>query len=214
MKHSRPLSSAMRRIFSPVSGLFTLLILLGYAHTEINGARAFRSSMADIPVIAPEGRPVISQESVDLALVLYGIEIPGSAEHPLLDPKLSDRGLTTRATFLEKALVTVGPAAFSSWALLGSTLAHELEIHCEQNFLAIYFMDLAGLDGTGAAERQAYAHELTDAVRFGLDSDDSHLIADTMEYYYPENGGGAPRLMSPAVRNWLAKNVIHGSQGL
>lgn len=171
--------------------------------------------MSTVAVVAPEGRPPVTQESIDLAMALYGIQTPHSSEAPKLDMQLLDRGLTTRATFLERAIVTIGPAAFSSWGLLGSTLAHELEVHCEQNFLAIFFMDLVGLDGTGAAERQAYVHELRNAARFGLEVEDADLIADTMEYYYPETATGlAPKIMPSAVRNWLARNVIHGKPGL
>src|SRR5690606_19202846 len=107
-------------------------------------------------------------ESIDLAIAMFGIEVPASAEWPVLDKKIEDRGLTTRGAFMDKAKVTIGPAAFTSWALLGSTLAHELEVHCQQNFLFIYLMDLVGLDGTGEAERQAYRHELTNAKRFSL----------------------------------------------
>jgi hypothetical protein len=190
---------------------------IAYAHTERSQADAFAGAMSQVAIVAPTGRPPLTQESIDLALALYGVRVPTTAEHPVLDMKLADRGLTMRATFLEKAVVTVGPAAFASWGLLGSTLAHELEIHCQQNFLAIYFMDTVGLDGTGAAERQAYLHELANAERFGLARFDAQLIADTMDYFYPETGPSAfvgPKFMPRSVRNWLAKNVIHGASGL
>jgi hypothetical protein len=183
-----------------------------HSHNEVQEQRAYRRQVGQVIVKAPEGLPPMNQESVDLALVLYGIEIPSGTDHPKFDPELRDRGLTTRGAFMEKAQVTVGPAAFSSWALLGSTLAHEIEVHCQQNFLAIYLMDAVGLDGTGAAERQAYIHELRGAKRFGLMGDDAELIADTMEYYYPEKAQG--RLGMPGVvRNWLARNFLRAERG-
>lgn len=216
MESLRPDAQASCRVLFPVVvGTFVALMLgvLGYAHFQVMRAETFADEMRAVSVVAPEGRPEVSQESIDLAIVMYGILVPSSSEHPTLDPKLSDRGLTTRATFLEKAIVTVGPAAFESWGLLGSTLAHELEIHCQQNFLAIYLMDAIGLDGTGAAERQAYVHELRNADRFGLGGADADLIADTMEFFYPDTG--VSRISMPGtIRNWLARNVLHGQPRL
>ena len=81
--------------------------------------------------------------------------------------------------------VTVGPAAFESWGLLGSTLAHELEVHCQQNFTYIRLLDLLGLDGTLKAEREAYQHELSNAGRFHLGEVERENIKATMDFYYP-----------------------------
>lgn len=186
-----------------------VLCLLGMrkAHTEVDAKRLFVQRVSRVAVVAPQTPPELTQESIDLALVLFGIIVPNAAEHPRFDADLSDRGLTTRGAFMEKAIVTIGPSAFTSWALLGSTLAHELEVHCQQNFLMIYVMDTVGLDGTGEAERQAYVHELRNAKRFGLPTADADLIADTMEYYYPAHvqaRGSLPGKM----RTWLARNVL------
>lgn len=212
MESFRPYAQAFRRAMIPVVIAGSALALLGYAQVQVHEAEAFEDAMREVQVVAPAGHPEISQESIDLAIVMFGIKIPNSAEYPVLDRKLTDRGLTTRATFLEKALVSIGPAAFETWGLLGSTLAHELEIHCQQNFLAIYLMDVVGLDGTSVAERQAYVHELRNADRFGLGNGDSELIADTMEYFYPETGSS--RVSMPrTLRNWLARNVLHGQRG-
>ena len=178
------------------------------SYAEVQEQRAYHRQVAQVLVKAPEGRPPMNQDSVDLALVMYGIEVPTSANPPLFDPELKDRGLTTRGAFMDKAQVTVGPSAFSSWGLLGSTLAHEIEVHCQQNFLAIYVMDAVGLDGTGAAERQAYIHELRGAKRFGLEGDDAELIADTMDYYYPEHSSSNRFTMPRVVRAWLARNFL------
>ena len=209
MLSSRSLLIVRSSVLSLLIGS-VLWVVLG-ARSEVAERRSYLRAVAQVPVVPPEGAPEVSQESIDLALVLYGIEVPGNAEHPELDMELKDRGLTTRGAFMEKAKVTIGPAAFTSWGLLGSTLAHEIEVHCQQNFLAIYVMDLVGLDGTGAAERQAYAHELRNARRFGLDVADAEMIADTMEFYYPDgpsSGGGVPR----AVQTWLARNFLRGQR--
>ncbi len=76
--------------------------------------------------------------------------------------------------------------------------------------MAIYLMDTLGLDGTDTAERQAYAHELRNAHRFGLGVDDADMIAQTMDYYYPDDAGQR-RLMPRSVRTWLARNVLRPS---
>lgn len=138
-------------------------------------------------VVAPTSRPVYSNESINIAMAMYGIDIPSNAEQPVFDPKLSDRGLTIKRAWHRNAEVKIGSAAFSSWSLLGSTLAHELEIHCRQNFFMISLLDRLGFDGTSVAERQAYKHELIMANRFGLSKADRTFIADTVHYYYPLN---------------------------
>lgn len=182
--------------------------LVGFARVDLADRAAFDLAIAEVQVRVPAEGPRVTQESVDLAMLFYGIRLPPGAEAPLLDRELKDRGLTTRGAFFQKARVTIGPAAFSSWSLLGSTLAHELEVHCRQNFLAIWIMDLVGLSGTDEAERQAYAHELRNARRFGLDIADAELIAETMDYYYPDVAAGAKTERS--LRQWLARNLLRG----
>ena len=208
-RSSRP--TALRRLSSLLFVLVLSFFGLWHSYSEVQEQKAYRRTVALVPVKAPEGVPAQTQASVDLAMVIYGIELPSGAAAPTYDSTLRDRGLTTRGAFMAQAAVTVGPAAFTSWSLLGSTLAHEVEVHCQQNFLAIYVMDVVGLDGTGAAERQAYIHELRNAKRFGLIAEDSELIADTMEYYYPDHPTG--RLNMPGkVRNWLARNFLRSSR--
>ncbi|MCX6111540.1 MAG: hypothetical protein NTZ90_18235 [Proteobacteria bacterium] len=201
-----------------LSVLFKVVFTLGlsgavfYAHAQVEEKRAFDRSLVDIPVAAPAGVPSLNQESIDLALVLFSIDVPLGAEHPVFDPELNDRGLTSRGAFMERAHVTIGPAAFTSWALLGSTLAHELEVHCQQNFLTIYVMDFLGMDGTGAAERQAYVHELSNAKRFATNAVDIAMIADTVQFYYPERPtlGASQR----NFRSWLSATLLISSKRL
>jgi hypothetical protein len=190
-----------------VTIILSSLVLAAFsANSEIKARAAFKKEMAGVTVIPPEGKPEASQASIDLAMVMFGIEIPAGAKHPVFDPELRDRGLTARGAYSDKATVSVGPAAFSSWALLASTLGHELEVHCNQNFLFIYLMDFLRLDGTGSAEREAYVYELRNARRFGLDIKDADMIADTMEYYYPDTTGSLS--LFPGVRRWLARNLV------
>ena len=140
-------------------------------------------------VVPPTSKPPMTQESIDIAIEMFKVSIPKNATHPTLDMKLEDRGLTTLNGFGKKLEVTIGPAAFTSWAVLGSTLAHELEIHCNQNFSLIRMKDMLGLEGTNGAEREAYMHELSNSERFKLKEGDQASIRETMEYYYPVRDG-------------------------
>lgn len=196
-----------------VFGLLAFLLLSAFsANQEIHARALFESELAQIRVLPPEGSPEVSQESIDLAIAIYGIKIPNSASKPKLDINLKDRGLTSRGAYVDKADVTIGPAAFMSWSLLASTLGHELEVHCQQNFLFVYLMDVMRLDGTGSAEREAYVYELRNAKRFGLEIADAEMIAETMEYYYPERTSDLKIL--PGVKRWLARNLLTARRDL
>ncbi len=131
-------------------------------------------------------KPSVSQKSIDEAIKRFNIVIPSNTNYPTLDKTLEDRGLTTLNCRFCKLEVTIGPAAFSSWAMLGSTLAHELEVHCKQNFSLIRIKDVFGYRGSDMAEREAYLYEIANAKRFGSSADELTSIADTMNYYYPE----------------------------
>lgn len=138
-------------------------------------------------VVAPDSSPAYTDDSIATAMAMFGIQVPSNADKPYFDRTLSDRGLTIKRAWHKNAEVKIGPAAFSSWSLLGSTLAHELEVHCRQNFFMISILDRLGLDGTVIAERQAYKHELIMAERFGLSKQDRGFIRETLHYYYPLN---------------------------
>jgi len=209
----------------PSFGSLTRAVLLGFAFGAlvlvlIGASRnasvesKFWSDLRSVSTILPSTPPALSQESIDLALSFYNIRIPSGTSHPRLDTDLKDRGLTLRTLAFEDAIVTIGPAAFESWALLGSTLAHELEVHCQQNFAIIFLMDTIGLDGTGEAERQAYLHELKNARRFGLKPVDRRLIEETMAYFYPVNAPNRQKAFSARIRQVLAGSIIQSAQGL
>lgn len=171
----------------PRSASLVLLAIgiVGWAHAKSASKSEEMYAWSKAPVLAPETMPEISQESIDIAIAMFGIEVPNPMNYPTLDTALLDRGTTTRDTLSGEAIVHIGPSAFTSWGLLGSTLAHELEIHCRQNLTLITTLDLLHLDGTGMAEREGYSHELKNARRFGLSHFDRILIRETRDYYYP-----------------------------
>jgi len=167
------------------------------------------SQHASAPLSLPVGRPEVGQRSIDIAMKLYAITIPEHVKGPFYSQELEDRGLTMRRGIASDAVVYIGKEAFSSWALLGSTLAHEIEVHCRQNFLAIHFQNLSGFDGTGLAEREAYRYELAHADRFGLQQYDRELISSTVAFFYPEQENMYVQKFAP-LKLWLDRLSANG----
>lgn len=199
----------------PVTSAFIFLVLsvflLALAGKENAEQVSFANAMRSVPVTIDLPRPLPSQESVDVAMAAFGVDLGGNVNSPIFDGSLSDRGLTAGGTLDVRRSIWVGPAAFLSWGVLGSTLGHEIEIHGQQSFLAILAMDgvadvrrglsalvseeqaLAGtakeseeaLWGTWRAERTAYLYEISSANRYGLTPEEVKSIRQVMEYYYP-----------------------------
>jgi len=193
--------------------LIAMVLILNEARIEIDQSARFHSDVRRQLAVPPAGLPRPSQKSIEIAMTLYGIEVPDTAVRPRFSQQLADRGLSMREPWDDKIKVEIGPSAFTSWALLGSTLAHELEVHCKQNFVMINFLDSIGLDGTGEAERQAYMYELHNARRFGLEKYDVDLILATMNYYYPSElekrqGRRVAGQMTKTIGKWLARRFI------
>lgn len=162
------------------------IVALMIVKHNYDARRYLDETLSYASVSLPKTKPDMSQESVDKALAMFNIKVPDNVKPPFYDQKLEDRGLTTLKGWGHKLEVSVGPAAFESWGLLGSTLAHELEIHCRQNFTLIRALDLIGFNGTWDAEREAYHHELDNAERFQLTEMETFSIRSTLDFYYPE----------------------------
>ena len=210
----------MLKIISSVMSHFPLVLsvlvgcssvaVVAAALTEHMQASRYERLKAQAFVRAPEGTPTADQDSVDIAVELYAIQIPRNCDAPRFNSKIEDRGLTTGALFQSKRKVLIGSAAFTSWGILGSTIGHETEIHANQWFLGIWLKDrikknsLAARQwagrylgilkpsvkemfdaGTWSAEREAYEYELNSAKRFGLNENEQLSIRNVMNYYYP-----------------------------
>lgn len=181
------LSLAAMLLLSVILGFFVgfgFLTLASHYQTAKASSSQF-SRFAYLPEHAVSDSPILGQAAIDQAMAMFQLRLPRNAEWPLFDGELSDRGLTVKSSWLEKSRVSIGPSAFSSWAMLGSTLAHEIEVHCQQNFPLIFLGDKLGFKGSFYAEREAYEYEIRNAARFGLSEHDKNLIAATMDYYYP-----------------------------
>jgi hypothetical protein len=195
-------------------GLFLLasfgatVVFYGIKEAEVRAAEMNAVGFRYKPVQLA-GEPSPSQSDINQALEAFDIRIPKNVKGPFFSSKLEDRGLTIRKGVMSDAVVYVGAEAFSSWALLGSTLAHEIEVHCRQNFLAIHFQNISGFDGTGHAEREAYGYELAHAERFGLTVYERDLISSTMMYFYPKRQNQFVQKLEP-IRFWLDRLAASG----
>lgn len=138
------------------------------------------------PPNVPTRAPSPSQEDIDLAMKLFAIRTHKYVVGPTFDKTLVDRGLTHGTLDSPIRTVKIGPAAFTSWGMLASTLAHEIEVHAQQSFAHIRLQDMATSSelGTISAEREAYNYELKCKDRFGLSKTEAWLIEQTVEQYY------------------------------
>lgn len=194
--------------------LFTGLLAAGVtaAVNEQQSFAHYSSALRAVRVVVPAGQPELGQESIDLAMEIFSIDAPAGLGGPRYEGDLEDRGLTTGGTINTHKDVAIGPAAFTSWSILGSTLGHEIEVHAKQSFLKIIMVDkfnktqlalrkrvgkvIPGVrpsvkelfedTGTWAAEREAYQYEIRSAERFQLDPEERDSIQQVMNFYYPE----------------------------
>ena len=190
-------------------GLATGIVIIGLFEADARAKELSNFTNQVVNVRVPDGAPTASESSIKIAMKLYGIKLPTNIKGPFVDLNMEDRGLTVRKGVSSDPAVYIGREAFQSWSLLGSTLAHEIEVHCRQNFLAIHFENLAGMDGTGAAEREAYGYELANATRFGLAQYDQDLIRSTMSYFYPEQESRMAQRFAP-VKMFLNRLAANG----
>ena len=121
-------------------------------------------------LVALSATPDVSRESIETAIAAYQIKKPLTCKIDTIDHTRSDiRGVTERTAWWQPASITLTPAAFVSWGVLGSTLAHEIEVHCNQAFAVIHILNLISPElGTALAEISAYQHEINHQQRFGL----------------------------------------------
>lgn len=124
------------------------------------------------------GTPTISDESVQMAIEAFSIKAPKTCLPIKINKDATTyRGITERRAWWDSAKVTLGAPAFSSWAILGSTLAHEIEAHCAQPFAIFHALDAIHSDlGTSLAEVLAYNIEAKQKDRFNLSESEVHEV--------------------------------------
>jgi len=129
--------------------------------------------------------PYPSQASITTAMQVFQIKKSPRCKYPQFKRDVFDRGQTIFGGLLWQGIVLIGPPAFSSWGMLGSTLAHEIEVHCNQNHLFYTAIDMIGLDGHRFAEEAAYGYEISNAKRFGLNPFEMSEIEATVAELLP-----------------------------
>jgi hypothetical protein len=204
--------------FLSIHQLFSLFLassslwLLVWAQSVIQKENDFFANLRAVNVEMENGSLDADQSHIEIAMAAFSIELPTFSRDPLFDPEILDRGVTVKSIFTYHSYVSIGEPSFSSWALLASTLAHEVEIHTRQNILSIALLDLLGFNGTALAERVAYQHEVNQAERFGLNISQTELISSTMDHFYPQgNPFWAKDTLSRPFKIWLAKSSLYHS---
>lgn len=134
-----------------------------------------------------DGVPSVSQESIDRAVEAFEIQIPFNSLYPSLNMDMK-KGILGKAQYyllIHTCIPTIGPGAFTSWGKLGAVLAHEIEVHCNQNWWRARIDYLFSTDPTPILEREAYAYMLLDSERFHLTAQEQFDILITMLHLYP-----------------------------
>lgn len=168
---SSRLSPAGFALFMGMCPLFTSCMTHELASRHSGQTSVARPSISSLE----QSVPPPSDAAIATSLAHFGIE---TRSHVTVQfaPELTERGRTQWQVTSQDVQVLIGPAAFSSWGLLGSTLAHELEVHCQQNLTMIGVFEWLGLPARQSAEDEAYRYELSQAQRFGLDAAEVHQI--------------------------------------
>ncbi|APJ02907.1 hypothetical protein [Silvanigrella aquatica] len=190
----------------PIAFIISLFYCLFMHSQEIKIYRNSQNKMKQIPVIFPNRQPDGQQKGIDIAMALFSIESSENVAYPVYRENLPFRGLTSGNPFLNEKEVFIGEMAYSSWGILGSTLAHEIEIHGNQSFLKIEFLnytynlfyytqnliksifpviqfeDYKDL-GFGAyqAEKEAYIFEINCEKRFNLNTKEIIAIKNILD---------------------------------
>jgi uncharacterized Zn-binding protein involved in type VI secretion len=100
------------------------------------------------------------QEAIEQAVKHYGVDI-SQAKTVTYDPTVKGEAVTSN-----DGRVRVGDKAFASPGWLGSSIAHETEVHVnEQAKKGKWY---TGKQGTAIQEVQAYDHEIANARKYGL----------------------------------------------
>lgn len=117
------------------------------------------------------------QAAIEEALRHYEINYVG-VQSVSYDPSLDAHGSTSR-----NGVVRIGPGAFDySPGWLGSTLAHEIEVHFRlQAQRGRWWTDPQGF---ALQEVQAYDYDLSNAARFSLSTSEIRVLKETRAFYF------------------------------
>jgi len=194
----------MRRIVAPIWLKRTVVILYTYIFITsvvmyFVGHRPILPDHVnkDYPVL--DGVPPVSQESIIRAVNNFEIQVPMLSFYPSLDIDMDKThlGEAYSIPLLHMCVPTIGAGAFTSWGRLGSTLAHEVEVHCNQNWWRSSVEKLFLYDPNPMMEREAYTYTLLDSKRFHLTFLEQLNITYVMQLLYPIGDKNEQRQSTP-----------------
>ncbi|WP_338636793.1 hypothetical protein [Spirobacillus cienkowskii] len=192
------------RLCLPFLFIFSMLYCLVQGFIEQNKEREDLNKMAQIPVRYNSlPKPNCNQKNLELAIALFSIKSSNTIKSISYLSNLPFRGITLGNAFKNNKVIFIGSSAFTSWGVLGSTLAHEAEIHGNQSFFKIELLNFAAYMsaslvnnnlffkykfnvtlpisyGTYTAELEAYNYELISKKRFHLSLDEVAAIKKTL----------------------------------
>ena len=117
------------------------------------------------------------QLAIDEAIKHYEINMKG-VKSVTYDPLLTDHGIT-----YQNGVVEIGPSNFNhSPGWLGSTLAHEIEVHFKMQAQAgNWWTDVQGM---AIQKVQAYNYEIANASRFSLTASEVSSLQTARQNYF------------------------------
>jgi hypothetical protein len=181
--------------------LFVLItIVLGwFRFKEVSQYQQLLRDMQAVHVAVHLSPPVCGEQAIQAAISIFSIDTSGTDIG--FDPTIWDRGIISMSGD-GRMHVDIGPSACSSWASLGSTIAHETEVHAKQvwavgialnvvsrtvnGFRGVRIADHEESVGSTRFEREAYLFEIESRDRFGLSDDEVDAIFSIVNFYYPE----------------------------
>ena len=175
-------------MFYKIVFAFFCLYIVILCKVASNQKEAFFENQENVEIkLDYSTKPSVTMESIHLAMMAFGIESPAGMDGPyLVKEGLIENGYYRGLTVAEgwkPTAVYIYESAFESWGLLGSTLAHEIEVHYNQRFLFAKFMGLITLSDKweNLLEAEAYNHEVVNQERFGLTISEVFRIKETQK---------------------------------
>ncbi len=128
----------------------------------------------------------LKQTAIGRAIAAYRIDVSHLRVGVSYSPH-GDMREREGATYVDEdgtVRVEIGDEAFASPARLGSTIAHEVEVHVNRQITKGVYCPSTDEQGTLLQEVEAYDHELASKDRFGLGADELKLLKQRRASYY------------------------------
>jgi hypothetical protein len=128
----------------------------------------------------------LKQAAIEHAIVAYGIDVSAvpSGVHYSPHGAMRDREGVTLVDRDGTLRVLVGDLAFGSAGWLGSTIAHEVEVHVNRQIAKGAQARAGDEQGQSIDEVEAYDFELAGQARFGLGGDEQRLVRQRRAAFY------------------------------